>query len=409
MVAERARDVIRVCRDLARYTEEPGFTTRTFLSEPMRAVHNDLSAWMARSGLDARVDHAGNLRGVYPGSSPNAARLFIGSHLDTVPRAGAFDGVLGVVIGIMLVDMLDGRRLPFSIEVIGFSEEEGVRFGVPFIGSRALAGTVDRTLLEKTDVTGTRVSDAIHEFGLDPSRIGEARAADGALGYVEFHIEQGPVLESLGLPLGIVNAIVGQSRADVTFTGASGHAGTTPMVSRRDALAGAAEWTSRVERDAAATPGLVATVGRIQVEPGATNVIPGRCRASLDLRHADDARRSDARDRLRAAALEIATRRGLSVDWESRLEQPAVKMSEALVAALSRAVERTGATPTTLASGAGHDAMILAECMPAAMLMIRSPGGLSHHPDESVSDDDVAVALTAGTAFLDEMARSTRG
>jgi allantoate deiminase len=409
MVAERARDVIRVCRELARHSEEPGFTTRTFLSPPMRAVHRDLSAWMTRTGLHVRVDDAGNLRGVYPGSSPDAARLFIGSHLDTVPRAGAFDGILGVVIGIMLVDLLAGRRLPFSIEVIGFSEEEGVRFGVPFIGSRALAGTVDRSLLEQTDVTGKRVSDAIHEYGLDAARISDARAADGALGYIEFHIEQGPVLEGLRLPLGIVDAIVGQSRADVTFTGASGHAGTTPMAARRDALAGAAEWIRNVDGDAAGTPGLVATVGRIQVEPGATNVIPGRCRASLDLRHADDGVRVAARDRLHAAAREIASRRGLSVDWESRLEQPAVKMDETLVAALTRAVERSGAKSTRLASGAGHDAMILAERMPAAMLLIRSPGGISHHPDESVSDDDVAAALAAGSAFLDEMAGSRHG
>ena len=406
MIAERARDVIRVCRELARHSEEPGFTTRTFLSAPMRAVHTDLSAWMTRAGLGVRVDDAGNLRGVYPASSPDGPRLFIGSHLDTVPRAGAFDGILGVVIGIMLVDLLGGRRLPFSIEVIGFSEEEGVRFGVPFIGSRALAGTVDRNLLDKTDATGTRVSDAIHEYGLDPSRIGDARAADGAIGYVEFHIEQGPVLESLGLPLGIVDAIVGQSRIDVTFTGASGHAGTTPMARRRDALTGAAEWITRVEREAAATPGLVATVGRIQAEPGATNVIPGQCRASLDLRHAGDAVRASSRDRLHDAAHEIASRRGLTLEWEARLEQPAVKMSAALIQTLTRAVEHTGVKPTILSSGAGHDAMILAERMPAAMLMIRSPGGISHHPDESVSDDDVAAALAAGSAFLEQMEKT---
>jgi allantoate deiminase len=409
MVAERARDVIRVCRELAGHSEEPGFITRTFLSAPMRAVHTDLSAWMTRVGLHPRVDHAGNLRGVYSAAAPDAPRLFIGSHLDTVPRAGAFDGILGVVIGIMLVEMLDGRRLPFSIEVIGFSEEEGVRFGVPFIGSRALAGTVDGNLLETRDVTGKRVSDAIRDYGLDASRIDEARAADGAVGYLEFHIEQGPVLESLGLPLGVVDAIVGQSRTEVTFTGASGHAGTTPMASRRDALAGAAEWIRRVEEDAAGSTGLVATVGRIQVEPGATNVIPGRCRASLDVRHADDLVRTAARDRLHAAAREVASRRGLAVDWESRLEQPAVKMSATLVAALTRAIERIGARPATLASGAGHDAMILAERMPAAMLMIRSPGGISHHPDESVASDDVAAALAAGSAFLDDMAGSRRG
>jgi allantoate deiminase len=408
MVAERARDVIRVCRALAQHSEEPGFTTRTFLSAPMRAVHEDLSAWMTRAGMDVRVDDAGNLRGVYPGSSADGPRLFIGSHLDTVPRAGAFDGILGVVIGIMLVDMLERQRLPFSLEVIGFSEEEGVRFGVPFIGSRALAGTVDEDLLERMDASGTCVRDAIRGYGLEPARIAEARAADRALGYIEFHIEQGPVLEHLGLPLGIVEAIVGQSRVEVAFMGAAGHAGTTPMAGRRDALAGTAEWIGTVEREAVATPGLVATVGRIQALPGAANVIPDLCRATLDLRHADDAMRVAARDRVERAAREIAGRRGLTVDWKIRLEQPAVRMSATLVAALTRAVERIGVTSVTLASGAGHDAMILAQRMPAAMLMIRSPGGLSHHPDESVIDDDVAAALAAGSAFLDEIAGSAR-
>ena len=408
MFADRARDVIRCCRALAAHSEEPGFTTRTFLSAPMRAVHDDLSAWMTRAGMAVRVDAAGNLRGVYPAPSSDAARLFIGSHLDTVPHAGAFDGILGVVIAIMLVDMLEGRRLPFSIEVVGFSEEEGVRFGVPFIGSRALAGTVDEDLLGRRDATGIRVSDAIRTYGLDPAGIGEARAAERALGYIEFHIEQGPVLDRLGLPLGVVDAIAGQSRVDVAFTGTSGHAGTTPMHARRDALAGTAEWIGRVEREAADTTGLVATVGRVEVLPGATNVIAGWCRASLDIRHGDDAIRVAARDRLREAALEIASRRRLTSEWETRVDQDAVKMSPPLVAALTRAVERTGARLVPLTSGAGHDAMIVAQRMPAAMLMLRSPGGISHHPDESVLEGDVAAALAAGGAFLDELAGTTR-
>jgi allantoate deiminase len=408
MLLERAHAVIRCCRALARHSEEPGFTTRTFLSAPMRAVHADLSAWMTRAGMAVTVDAAGNLRGVYAASVPDAGRLFIGSHLDTVPRAGAFDGILGVVIGIMLVDMLEGRRLPYSIEILGFSEEEGIRFGVPFIGSRALAGTCDETLLGRRDAAGRCVSDAIRDYGLDPDRIGEARVADRAIGYVEWHIEQGPVLDSLGLPLGVVGAIVGQSRVEVTFTGVSSHAGTTPMRARLDALAGAAEWIGRVEREALDTPGLVATVGRIEARPGATNVIAGECRVSLDLRHADDAARTGGHDRLRDAAGEIASRRGLTLRWDPRLDQAAVAMDARLAAALTRAVERAGASPVPLSSGAGHDAMILAQDMPAAMIMLRSPGGISHHPDESVLADDVALALAAGRAFLDELAKTAR-
>lgn len=406
MVITRARDAIRFCRRLAEFSEEPAFTTRTFLSSPMREVHAHLTDWMTRIGMSARVDAAGNLRGVYPASSPSAPRLFIASHLDTVPRAGAFDGVLGVVLGVALVDLVNGRRFPFGIEVVGFSDEEGVRFGVPFIGSRALSGTIDEALLSRTDPTGRTVSDAIRDYGLDPGCIGEARAADPAIGYLEFHIEQGPVLETAGLPLGIVDVIVGQTRVEVVFTGTAGHAGTTPMSGRRDALACAAEWIGVAEREALATPGLVATVGRIEAQPGASNVIAGRSSATLDLRHADDAVRREAVDRLAVRAREIAARRGLDVAWLMRLDQPAVAMDRTLVATLERAVRRAGVPVHRLPSGAGHDAMIMATRMPAAMLFLRSPGGISHHPDESVIEDDVAAALEAGRYFLDELARS---
>jgi allantoate deiminase len=404
MLAARAREVIRRCRLLAECSEEPGGTTRTFLSPVMRAVHSDLAAWMIDLGMAVRVDHAGNLRGVYAGSRPDAPHLFIGSHLDTVPRAGAFDGVLGVVLGIALVDLLNGHRFPFAIEVVGFSEEEGVRFGVPFIGSRAFAGVLQAALLEHRDANGVSVADAIRAYGLDPACIDEAVASSPAVAYLEFHIEQGPVLDTHGIPVGIVDAIAGQTRAEVAFVGAAGHAGATPMRSRRDALAAAAEWILAVEQEGLTVPDLVTTVGRIEADPGAGNVIPGRCSTTLDVRHADDAVRRAAGERLATCAREIATRRGLHTTWTPRLDQPAVAMDAALVATLDRAVRRAGAPVHHLTSGAGHDAMIVAARMPAAMLFVRSPGGISHHPDESVVEDDVAMALEVGRHVLDGLA-----
>jgi len=404
MLARQAREVIDSCRLLAGFSEEPGRTTRTFLSPPMRDVHAYLSSWMERSGMSVHVDHAGNLRGVYPASSPGSPRLFMGSHLDTVFDAGAFDGVLGVVLAVALVDLLQRRPLPFSIEVVGFSEEEGVRFGVPFIGSRALIGALDDDFLGRVDARGRSITDAIRDYGLDPSCIPDARVDDEALGYLEFHIEQGPVLDDLAIPLGIVNAIVGLSRLAVTFTGSANHAGTTPMHARRDAVGGAAEWIGAVEALARRTPGLVATVGRLRARPGAANVIAGVCEASLDVRHASDVARATAVENLRLAAQQIAARRELSVQFDTHLDQPSVAMSTVWVAALERAVAAQGLPIHRIDSGAGHDAMILAGRMPAAMLFLRSPGGISHHPDEDVIEDDVAAALGTGLAFLDDLA-----
>jgi allantoate deiminase len=372
----------------------------------MRNVHAYLGSWMQRTGMSVRVDDAGNLRGVYPASSPGRPRLFIGSHLDTVLDAGAFDGVLGVVLAIALVEQLEHRPLPFSIEVVGFSEEEGVRFGVPFIGSRALAGTLDADLLGRVDAHGRSVADAICDFGLDPSCVGDARADDGALGYLEFHIEQGPVLDDLAIPLALVRTIVGQSRLTATFTGSANHAGTTPMAARRDAVAGAAEWIAAVETFARRTPGLVATVGRLVTRPGATNVIAGLCEASLDVRHASDDTRATAVDTLCRTAQQIASRRQLAVRWDTHLDQRSVAMSPALVTGLERAVAAQGIPVHRIDSGAGHDAMILAARMPVAMLFLRSPDGISHHPDETVLEGDVAAALGAGLAFLEDLAEA---
>ena len=407
---ERAREAVHRCRLLAGCTESPGVITRPPLSEAMRGAHRQLGEWMARAGLAVRVDAAGNLRGARPPApalEERAPRLFLGSHLDTVPNAGAFDGVLGVSIALAVVESLGDRRLPFGVDVIAFSDEEGVRFGVPFVGSRAFAGTAGEDLLDRRDAGGRALRDAIADFGLDPREVAGARAPRNALGYLECHIEQGPELDRLDLPLAIVDAIAGQTRASVTFEGQAGHAGTTPMAGRRDALAGGAEWITRVERDAAA--GVVATVGRVRVTPGASNVIPNRCELSLDVRHAGDAVRTAAVDRLQAAAREIAARRGLSVEWSIEIDQPTVPMDGALTARLERAVARAGRPVRRMSSGAGHDAAVVASVMPVAMLFLRCDRGISHNPAESVRDEDVAAAIEAAAMFVDETARTFDG
>jgi allantoate deiminase len=407
MIDALSHEVVEWCRTLASYSEVPGVTTRTFLSPPMRQVHDELGDWMAELGMHVTVDAAGNLRGVHdrsPRATGPAARLYIGSHLDTVPNAGAFDGVLGVVLGVALIALAARRRFAFDIEVVGFSEEEGVRFGVPFIGSRALAGTLDDELLGTRDAAGISVADAIRGYGLDLARIPEARAS-ASIGFLEFHIEQGPALELLDHQVGVVDAIAGQTRLSVTFTGAAGHAGTTPMTARRDALAGAAEWIVTVEQVGASRPGLVATVGRIEAAPGATNVIAGECRVSLDLRHADNGERTAAVEILLDAARHLAERRRLELRVARMLEQPSVPMNPTLATSLADSVSDCKLPVHRMVCGAGHDAMTMAGVMPAAMLLLRSPGGISHHPAESVRELDVAAALRVGSRFLDNLER----
>jgi len=398
-----ANQAIARCRSVAECSEEPRFTTRSFLSEPMREAHARLGGWMKNAGMTVSVDAVGNIRGCSKTDANPDRRLFIGSHLDTVPRAGAYDGILGVMLGVSLIELLSDRPLHFSIEVIGFSEEEGLRFGVPFIGSRALIGAIDDELLDVRDTNGLRVRDAISAFGLDCSRIGDARAQKNALGYFEFHIEQGPVLESLGFRVGIVDAIAGQSRFAVTFEGQANHAGTTPMRLRQDALAGAAAWVTAVEQHARETAGLVATVGRLQVEPGAANVIAAKVSASLDVRHAEDAIRKTSAGILLQQAESIATARGLAVRWEEHLDQRAAPMDASLTQVLEDAVVEAGQPAHHMVSGAGHDAMVIAGYMPTAMLFIRSPGGISHHPSETVVVDDVAAALDVGMRFIERI------
>jgi allantoate deiminase len=324
----------------------------------------------------------------------------LGSHIDTVPDAGAFDGVLGVALALEWVGIAQELMLPLAIEVIAFSEEEGVRYGVPFLGSRAVAGRFDHALLTLKDADGIPMEAAMRRFGLDPGQLGAAAMDAGAIGFLEIHIEQGPVLEAEGLRVAAVTAIVGQTRLNLAFSGHANHAGTTPMHLRRDALAAAAEWIAAVEQLARNTDGLVATVGSLRVEPNAANVVPGVVQVSLDARHAHDEARVSAVEALFATAGAIAARRGLTIERTDRLNQPAVPMDERLTAFLTDAIEKAGFPLKSMPSGAGHDAMVMAARVPTAMLFLRSPGGVSHHPSETVLEQDVEASLHVGREFL---------
>ena len=372
----------------------------------MRDCYREIARWMEPLGAHVRVDAAGNFRGFYAAAHPNAPRLLIGSHLDTVPNAGAYDGVLGVVLAVALLEELKGRRHSFGIEMVAFSEEEGVRFGTPFIGSRALVGRLDSGLLDMCDANGVSVREAIEHFGLNPEEIPQAELEGDTLGYLEFHIEQGPVLEKLNLPLAVVETIAGQSRLEFTFLGRANHAGTMPMHDRRDAIAGAAEWIGTVERMAQGIPGLVATVGKIEAKPGATNVIAGEVWLSLDVRHSSDEIRSRAVDDLIRQAEDIAARRGLSVRHNTLLSQASVAMDAFFNDEIEQVILKIGCKPHRMVSGAGHDAMIMAEKVPSAMIFLRTPGGISHDPAESVACEDVEKAIECGLHLLDQLAAS---
>jgi hydantoinase/carbamoylase family amidase len=388
---------------LAQLTDEPGRLTRLFLSPAHRRAVDLVSGWMAEAGMSVWLDAAGSVRGRYDGATADAPALILGSHIDTVRDAGRYDGNLGVVLAIAVVAALHarGERLPFAIEVAAFGDEEGVRFPSTLLGSRALAGRFDPAVLTGEDVDGVSLEAALRGFGLDPAQIPAAAfAPDKALAYVEAHIEQGPVLEAQDKALGVVTAINGASRLRVTLTGEAGHAGTTPMRLRRDALAGAAEMILSVERRGGADPDLVATVGVIGAEPGAVNVIPGRCVFTLDLRAPDDELRLRALADLRASFAGTAQRRGLGLDVAVTHEQGAVACDPKLIVAMEAAAASQGYIAPRLPSGAGHDAMVMASLCPSVMLFVRCHRGVSHNPAESILTEDVAAAFATLLAFV---------
>jgi allantoate deiminase len=416
MSSRQAETVMRRIDELARISDEAGHLTRTFCSPAMRKANKLVGSWMREAGMAVRQDAIGNLIGHYPSRSPESRVqspnspessgekiLLLGSHLDTVRDAGKFDGPLGVLVAIACVQRLFEKktRLPFAIEVIGFSDEEGVRYQSAYLGSKVMAGTFNPKDLTRSDANGVTMAEAIRSFGGNPDGLAAARLdPERLLGYAEVHIEQGPVLEQKNLSIGVVTAIAGQTRIKITFTGRAGHAGTTPMNLRRDALCAAAEFVLAAETVAKRRPGLVATVGEIAALPGASNVIPGQVRLSLDVRHPKDALRLSAVAELKKRAAAIAAKRTVLFDWQPVHQSPAVTCDRHLSSLLSKAVKHRQRKLVLLPSGAGHDAAAMAAITSVAMLFVRCKNGISHNPNESASAKDVGIAIGVMNDFI---------
>ncbi|HVJ55688.1 MAG TPA: allantoate amidohydrolase [Aliidongia sp.] len=389
---------------LARISERPGMLVRRFLTEEHRRANELVGGWMREGGMAVRTDAIGNLIGRYEGTAPGLPCLMLGSHLDTVVDAGRYDGMLGVVTAIACVETLaaGGRRLPFAIEILGFADEEGARFGATLLGSRAVAGSFDRTVLDRIDDDGLSMAEALSRFGLDPAAIGQAaRRRDEILAYVELHIEQGPVLERLGLAAGCVTAISGATRYEIEIEGEAGHAGTVPMAGRRDAVAAAAECILAIEAHCRAQPDLVGTVGIVESVSGAVNVVPGKARFTLDLRAPEDAPRREAQAQLLSRFAEIAERRRVEIRPVKTHEGRSAPAAPWLIAQIERALAAEGVEPHRLPSGAGHDGMAMIELTDIGMIFLRCAGGVSHNPAESVTAADAETGARVLLRFIE--------
>jgi allantoate deiminase len=394
--------------ELAAISDAPDQLIRTFLSPAMQRANALVGGWMKALGGEVGEDGWGNLIGHFAGSAPDAKTLLLGSHLDTVPNAGKFDGPLGVLIALAALEALAERgvRLPFHVDVLGFSDEEGTRFHSAYLGSGALAGVITEADLERRDAQGITVREAVTKYqGVGEIALPSLRyQSEQLLGYIEVHLEQGPVLQEMDRALGVVDAIAAQTRLVYTLEGRAGHAGTTPMPMRQDALAGAAEIVLLVERIGRRTPGLVATVGQLHVGPGASNVIPDRIRFSVDLRHPLRQTADDACAILADEAGIIAGHRGLKISHSAVQSTDGVPCDSRLVEQLAQAAKSSQSSVPHLISGAGHDGVILSQITPFAMLFVRCRDGLSHHPDEHVTLADIGAACAALTSFLENFA-----
>jgi allantoate deiminase len=411
LARQQAATIAGWCDELAAVTETPGHVTRVYLSPEHARVNTIVARWMQDAGMTSWQDDAGNLHGSVPGRTADAPVLLIGSHLDTVVDAGRYDGIVGVLMGIATVARLvaDGP-LPFGIEVIAFSDEEGTRFGKALLGSSAVAGVWDDAWWDLEDGDGVSLRQAFVDFGLDPARVADAAVDPSRLvGYLEAHIEQGPYLEAAGQALGVVTSIASARRFSVEAVGEARHAGGTPYERRHDALLAAAEAALAVERICHAAHH-IGTVGTMQVEPGAVNVVPGLARFSVDLRGEFDEGRDRVWESIGAAFAEIGSRRGVRVEPTEVHRAPAVFCAPRLMDAVRAGIVATGEhEPLELFSRAGHDAMSLGLVTDVAMLFLRNPDGISHHPDEFVSVDDIALGLDALAAAVRHLASAEDG
>ena len=398
----RAADrVLARCGELSLLTDEPGTISRSFLSAAAADAQSRVAGWFGEAGLNVLIDPAGNVVGhrraaseSAPDSSAGAGTFVIGSHLDTVPESGSLDGVLGVLAGLEAVAMLGDQPMPIHVDVVGTSEEGGTRFGLPYTGSRALTGALPDDVLNRRDRHGQSVAAAIDSFGLDPAQLTRsAYGPDRLLGYLELHIEQGPVLHKRDLPLGIVSAIHGQSRILLAFEGQAGHAGTVPMDQRRDALVAAARMIVEAQDYGRSIAGLRATVGQINVEPNARNVVPGRVVLSVDVRHDLDEIREIAVEALIQLAQNAAAENGLQWRVVDLQATPAVTLDPDLQRRLAAAAADCRVAVGELPSGSGHDAVIFARRCPAAMLMLRQRDDLTDRAAEAIDPDDLADAI----------------
>src|SRR6267143_2807612 len=393
------QEIVRRIDALSAISETPAHLTRIFLTPEHRAAADLLLSWMQEAGMVSHLDAIGNVCGRYEGDRPGLPCLMLGSHYDTVRDAGKWDGPLGLITAISCVGAMHkrGQRWPFAIEVTGFADEEGVRFASTLLGSRAIAGTFDESLLGVKDSAGISMRDALSQFGLDPDHVGAAaRARSELLAYVELHIEQGPVLEVQNLPVGVVTAISGATRLAASLTGMAGHAGTVPMALRRDALAGAAECIVAIEEFCKTDQGaLVGTVGYIHAMPGATNVIPGQVSFTIDIRAPTDAQRKLAVADIVRRIEAIAKRRSLVLQIDVTHENRTVPCAPWLKRQVADAIAGEGYRVFELPSGAGHDGMAMIDVADVAMVFVRCRGGISHHPDEhtDMSDADAGARV----------------
>ena len=405
----RAEIVLQRINELASISEDENFIVRTYGTEKFVEGRDRVEHWMKQAGLQTHVDNIGNIRGRLSSGNKHAKTFVIGSHIDTVVNAGKFDGPLGVLMGLDLLEELIrlNVELPFHIELIGFCDEEGTRFHTAYLGSTAITGSLDPSLLHAKDATGITLQEVITGNGGDVNKLSkDAIAKQDWLGYFEIHIEQGPVLYNKNIPVGLVTAIAGQYRAGMVFNGEAGHAGTVPMDMRKDALACAATFILETEKFAADNKAIVATVGKLHIINSASNVIPGEVICSLDLRSADETELLPGYAAIKKIAEDICNRRDNVLEWSLIQQTKPVKCDEQMNRLLAASLREAGYDPVEMVSGAGHDAVPVSEIAPVAMLFVKCFKGISHNPAEDVKPEDIAAAIRVSDSFLNKLIKS---